>query len=513
MSASTISERFNLLDDPWIPVADHQGRSKEISLLDVFRQAETYRGIEHPDSLATAAIYRLTLAFAHRAFDGPRSPGEAADWYERGFPMDRMEVYARKWIHRFHLFDPEFPFLQQTRIEREAFRDHWTRLNAARGRFNTNVLYRPELRTKRSTEGSTEGSIPSARAAVELVAHQAFALGGLIKRFVTSAKGSPVATAALTVVQGTSLRETLCLNLVTYSERHRAKDQPIWEAPALTVAGLEKGMSKVIVGLTSSYVWPARSVLLNQSENGEVESMFYAAGPSPKGERYLDPMVTLTKNSKGESYPLAFREDRALWRDLPSFVPDKGGGAGPEVIAHAHAVLADLDLLDTALTFSVFGMVNKKAKIKMVREETLRMPTFALEHPSLQAQLGDWVRQADSEAFRLKSALRVLARGLITYGENDPDKKDISAQMKTFQFEGRYWPVAELEFWAFVERLSTDTEQFESELAQRSQDWAKTLNDLVKSVYDEIVATLGRSAKTYRAADRGRLNLKKGFQK
>lgn len=507
-TATATKASFNLLDEPWIPVTTTGGRQSEVSLLEVTRNASDYLSIAHPDPLVTIAVHRLVLAFLHRALDGPQRSEDAATWYSQGFPAPLLEAYAQRWRGRFNLFDDERPFLQQPGIEREPFQDHWTRLSAARGSFNTNILFRPELRTK----DAPEGSISPAEAALELLGHQSFTLGGLIKRFVTSAKGSPVATCALTLVMGRNLLETLCLNLVPY-DRHKAQDTPVWERELPAIAALEKGLEFSIAGLTANYVWPARAILLRPDAEGRVSEMYYAAGLPPKDQRYPDPMLTTVRNAKGEPYPMAYREGKAMWRDLHAFVPRESDDGGPEVLRHATALLNALGYFERHLfvAFAVFGMVNNKAKIALVRQETLRLPAAVLNHPELFERLSAWVKEVDGAAFRLKVALQALARAMISSVENC-DPKDVNAQVNAFQFEGRYWPAAEAKFWAFIDSLPADSEQFLAQYDQRSAQWTRTVNKLARDTYDEITRALGRSAKTLRAIERGKMSLRKGLQ-
>lgn len=505
---TAVRASFNLLDQPWIPVSTPGGASDLVSLLEVARNARAYTTIGHADPLVTIAVHRLVLAFLHRALDGPSSSDEAGDWYSDGFPQQKIEGYAQKWRHRFDLFDAERPFLQQPGIEFEPLGDHWTRLSSARGSFNTNVLFRPELRSK----APPEGDIFASEAALELLGHQAFTLGGLIKRLgVTSAKGSPLATAALTLVNGENLHQTLCLNLVPYAGRHSRNDAPVWERDQPSLADLQKPREYSILGLAASYVWPARAILLRPDSEGRVEKMYYAAGQPPTEGRYPDPMMTLVKNAKGEDYPMGYREGKGMWRDLHSFVPKPSARAAPEVIEHASTLLLSQGDYDTPLTFSVFGMVNNKAKIALVRQERLQLPSVFLRHHALAERLEGWIKEAGDGAFRLKQALQVLARGLISLGEN-VDPNSIKAQVSAFGYEERYWPEAERAFWRFLGTLAHDPTEFAEQVDERARQWTAQLNTLVHQTYSDIAESLGRSARTLRAIERGRTNLKKGFQ-
>ena len=509
MSTDTAWPSFNLLNQPWIPVAVPNGPPQEVSLLELIEKASEFSGIEHSDPLVTIATYRFVLAFLHRALDGPVHPKQTAEWYQHGFPAEQVRDYARTWQHRFDLFDAERPFLQQPGIEREAFLDHWTRLSSTRGSFNTNVLFRPQLRTPKELP---EDAITPAEAALELLSHQSFTLGGLIKRFVTSAKSSPVATAALTLVVGESLLNTLCLNLVTYDKSYgRETEQPVWERELPSLTSLEKGLEVVINGLTTQYVWPARAILLQPNGQTKIQTMYYAAGQPPSERRYHDPMVTTVKNSKGDEYPMAYREGKALWRDLHSFVPRPEEHGGPKVIKHASDLLRRVGNT-SKIPFAVFGMVNNKAKIVTVRREELRLPTAVVDRPQFADQLSKLSQTANDGAFRLKVALQVLSKALLSPGEG-ADTKDINAQVNAFQWEERYWPTAEVEFWKFIDTLSADPGTFAEVYADRVEGWEKNIGNLVYRTYDDITDTLGRSAQTLRAIERGRFNLKKGFKK
>lgn len=69
-SGSGIVRKFNLLEEPWIPVLRGE-RVKEVSLAEALLEAHTITRIETPSPLEEAALHRLLLAVLHRAFRGP----------------------------------------------------------------------------------------------------------------------------------------------------------------------------------------------------------------------------------------------------------------------------------------------------------------------------------------------------------------------------------------------------------------------------------------------------------
>lgn len=503
---------FNLLRDPWMPVSLIGKGSTRVSLVKALLDASSLAGFEHEDPLVVVSCYRLALAFLHRALHGPDSVEAACDWLRNGFPASRIDAYADKWVNRFELFDPDTPFYQQPGLANEKFRDHWSRLVAARGSFNTNPLYRHELR---SDEPPGDAAKPG-DAVLHLIAHQTFALGGLTKRFITSAKGAPFATSALTLVQGRNLLETLCLNLVAYDGAHAHQDAPVWESRVPTLGELRKNADHPATGLTESYTWRARSIQLLVTEDTEVEWMYYAEGVNPGPEPYPDPMVGQRQNAKGDWFPLGFREDRAMWRDLHCFVPQRDASRPPEVISWAEELLYFAGDLKRPIEFAVFGMENNKAKIVMTRQEQLRLPHLALQVPSLRKDIQDWVDKASQAAYRLEVALQILAFNLITNKKKTGGKElenEVKAQLHSFQYGALFWPEAERLFWEHLAQVPSEVNSYQESKETLDHNWAGELRRLGTRVFNQIAATLDRAANTLRAIELGRFNLLRGGTK
>ena len=68
MSEKRIS-RFNLLDEPWIRViTDYKGNMKEVSLIEFFRNAHTYKNFAGDMLIQDFAVMRFLLAIIHTVF-------------------------------------------------------------------------------------------------------------------------------------------------------------------------------------------------------------------------------------------------------------------------------------------------------------------------------------------------------------------------------------------------------------------------------------------------------------
>ncbi len=98
-----MENRYNLIDEPWIPVADH-GR---VSLRQVFSQSE-YRSLGG-NPVQKIALLKLLLAIAQAAV----TPEDEPEWKTLGVQglAERCLAYLDQWHDRFYLYG-ERPFLQ-----------------------------------------------------------------------------------------------------------------------------------------------------------------------------------------------------------------------------------------------------------------------------------------------------------------------------------------------------------------------------------------------------------------
>lgn len=126
--------RFNLLDEPWIPViVDDKGNSKLASLLEIFRNAQDYKALAGDMRTQDFAIMRVLLAILHTTFsrydaEGNERTFDSDDDDEDDYNEESMEIwntiwksgcfpntiaqYLEQWRDRFFLFDDTHPFYQ-----------------------------------------------------------------------------------------------------------------------------------------------------------------------------------------------------------------------------------------------------------------------------------------------------------------------------------------------------------------------------------------------------------------
>ena len=138
--------RYNLLKEKWISVsADNKGRTEDVSLIDVFKNADKYVDLAGDTKTQDFAVMRVLLAVLHTvfsrfdAFGKPYPEVELDDRYRQREPIvdedERIDYndelfetwknlwnkgsfpeivkdYLLKWEDHFNLFDEKYPFYQ-----------------------------------------------------------------------------------------------------------------------------------------------------------------------------------------------------------------------------------------------------------------------------------------------------------------------------------------------------------------------------------------------------------------
>ena len=431
--------KFNLIDESWIPVLK-DGPVVEVGVGEALLRAHEFTRIETPSPLEEAALHRLLLAVLHRALSGPRRLENVLEWWrEGGFPKKPIKDYLTRYRDRFFLFHPQAPFLQVANLPEENPLP-WSKLLPELASGNNPTLF----------DHTTEENLPKAtyaQAARALLVHQAFAPGGLLRRFgVGSAKDAPVARPALFLPTGRDLLETLLLNLVPYEPEG---DAPIWEMPPLKLRDLEDGRTKwPLSGRTRVYTWPARGVRLLDEGDG-VRFMGYGPGVEPLEASYRDPMVAQRLDAKGNLLTLRLSEERSFWRDFSAMLPRQGGKVAA-TLDHAENLQGELEEEDEGprVTLRVLGQVSDQAKILDVRREVYPLPSRLLT-PKAEENLEKALKEAEA----LGQGLRGLAQEVAEAVMGERNRKELAHFAHSLPLERLYWHALDGAFPRFFARV------------------------------------------------------------
>jgi CRISPR system Cascade subunit CasA len=302
----THENRFNLIDEPWLPVAD----AGLASLRQVFGQPELRALGGNP--VQKIAATKLLLAIAQAA----ATPADDADWAAMGAAgmAESCLAYLDKWRDRFWLYG-EKPFLQMPAIAGAGVQSAGAVLaEVATG--NTTVL----------TQISIDRPLSQAELALLLTCLMGFALGGkktdnsvvLSDGYAGKTKdnGKPATArhgAALgfagflhSFLIGSSLQESLWLNLLTHEQIGELRvwtaglGRPPWEQmPSGESCTRARQLQNSLMGRLLPL---SRFCLLTQG------GVHYSEGVAHRGykEGMIDPSISVN---------VAGKEIKALWTD------------------------------------------------------------------------------------------------------------------------------------------------------------------------------------------------------
>lgn len=373
MSENRIS-RFNLLDEPWIRViTDYKGNMKEVSLVEFFRNAQTYKNFAGDMLIQDFAVIRFLLAIIHTVFSRfdasgneykyikldenykPLNPEEKIDeddehdyvealeetwksiWRKKQF-SEIIIKYLEKWRDRFYLFDSEYPFYQVTKSDISPEKI----VSLGRPNSNPTKIFGKTLNRLISESGNKiklfspnieeyKDFLTEAEIVRWLITYQGYigmsdkAVFG--KEKYTASKGWLYDVGGIEL-EGENVFETLMLNcvLIHPEEVYRIFNQkPCWEYTSKEL--LEKYLyEKIPDNLAELYTNWGRAIYINPEIDINAPFMFEIV-KLPKFDNrnfFLEPMTIWRYNDnkvsdkeKRDTFtPRKHRENESIWRSF-----------------------------------------------------------------------------------------------------------------------------------------------------------------------------------------------------
>jgi len=473
-----MNHSFDLTTQPWIPCERLDGTQVELSTRDALVEAHALRGLVDPSPLVLAVLYRHLLAVLHRTYAGPRNMKEWTAIAKSGrFDAERIETYLAAVRDRMDLFHPTHPFAQTRGLVEQFGGDPIDELEIERSGWGT----ARELFQHRPA--SYEASMSPARAARALLAHQAFATGGLVRKpgEPTAATAAPLVRCAVVVLRGETLFDTLRSNLLRYDPAQSlpipgTDDAPSWEQPPPpTQLRATTEPKRLPTGWLDALTWLSRRIEL-VSDGEVVTGWVRAIGQGVAEGAPLDPMVTYRADDKRGLVSLGMNPARAFWRDSDALFEVVRDGSAPrfrrplaiDLVARPEA----LAVLDNGAQYSVelMGMaVDPRAasKVDLVRADRVHVHAKLFDDPNVRDAVQHALNRADDAVFALKNALRSYARHALSPGDRNPDAKDISAFVKSLGAENAAWSTLGIAFADFVFALEGDPDAAEAAFTAR----------------------------------------------
>ncbi|HNZ01974.1 MAG TPA: type I-E CRISPR-associated protein Cse1/CasA [Anaerolineaceae bacterium] len=487
---------FNLVEQPWIPCRTLEGQIQELSLREVFKQANRLQAVSGDTPLETAAIYRLLLAILHSVLRGPTDAREWRTlWQSRNLDASGIQEYLERWKSRFDLFDPVRPFYQAG--DKRAHPKSIISLVMEMASGNNASLFDHHIE-------EVGAMLSAAKSARVLITAQTFGLAGL-SGMEQKFTDCPWTRGIIFFINGDTLFDLLVLNLATAIVQQRipitGEDQPAWESDDPYLPD-----RNVPFGYLDYLTWQNRRLLLipEGDEDSPIVRQFTVAPALRLSADVLDPMKHYRVDEKAGNLVLRFNEERALWRDSAAlFRLHNPTTARPPENFYAVASLAtDYGYLPSSsvLRFQALGMANDQAKIEFFRQEQLPLPLAYLQDDELIGSLTNCLAQAEQAYSGLGMAGKTLALAAISPKDMDKSWKDISRNTKDqaanlFRHWGAdrlYWGALDIPFLQLLADLPASTEaaigRWQNEVRQAAWD-----------ALDYAIAQMGEAPLVYKS--------------
>ncbi|MDT3727429.1 type I-E CRISPR-associated protein Cse1/CasA [Streptomyces sp. DSM 41972] len=492
---------FDLLSQPWVQVIRSDGSQDELSLLQVFDQADGLRRVLGDLATQEFALVRLLLAIAHDALDGPADIEEWAELWRDPGCLAPVQAYLEEHRERFDLLHPVAPFLQTPGLR--TAKDEVFSLN----RIVADV---PAGEPFFSARLPDVGRLTFAEAARWVVHVHAYDTSGIKTGMadddrVKGGKVYPLGTGWAgglggVLVEGGTLRETLLLNLVaadTEGLGFSPDDRPAWRREPCGPGS--DGRSAT--GLRDLYTWQARRVRLHHDADG-VHGVVLGYG-DPLASRNMhrhEPMTAWRRSPAQEKklgrspvyLPLEHDPARSAWRGIAALLADRpeetsstGGPSRlrPRILEWVARLVTEGHLSRRFLVRARVAGVRygtQQSVVDEVVDDRLVMPVVLL-----QAQDPTYALQAIAAAEDADRAVRVLgdlAADLARTTGSEEDGPKATARAEGFD-------ALDQPYRDWLSAMAETVDPFE-----HRDTWQRQVRQTVGRLGDRLVAAAGDAA-------------------
>jgi CRISPR system Cascade subunit CasA len=420
------------------------------------------------------------------------------------FDSARVETYLDRVENRMDLFHPTHPFAQTRGLldqfaayitpidELEIFRARW---GTGRELFRHSPERAPTMTPARTTRA--------------LLAHQAFATGGLVKKpgEPTSATAAPLTRSALVVVRGATVFQTLVANLLRYGDEQPVptggnRDSCSWEQePLPRMLRRSDEPKRIPRGYLDMLTWLSRRMELVH-DGTAVTGFVNAVGQGLDTKAPRDPMVAYRRHEKFGWQPIGIDVDRAFWRDCGALFetarPDTAQFERPRAIDLVADPLALEITGDSKYDIEVLGMAAEKSRVDAVRFERIQAHGRCFNDPEAGSAVRDALAYAQRSVDVLNAATFVYARTALSPGERQPDAMAVRALTDSLGARPAAWSALGVTFDHLLGHLADDPD---AALAAFRLQARAVIEDIFRGVTARSDST-GRWLKARALADR-----------
>ena len=520
---------FDLTRRPWIPGLRTDGVETELSLVEVFEQADRVRRLVGDVPTQDFALLRLLLAILHDAIDGPREIEDWADLWEEGLPLERVRAYLDEHAERFDLLHPHAPFLQVADLRTS--KGEYGSLD----RVVADVPNGTRFFTMRFHGAQRLGYAEAARWVVHAHAYDPSGIKAGVEGDprTKNGKGYPLGVGWAgnlggVHVEGDDLRQTLLLNLIAFDTANLhtdpERDRPAWAHPPVTAAPLAAAEAAARPhGLRDLYTWQTRRLRLHHDGEGAHGVLLSYGDPlNPRNMQLREPMSVWRRSPAQEKklreptiyLPREHDPARAAWRGLGALVTGQVKGAeqrqeaAEQVRPRVLEWIAGLTVGDylpkgylvrARLVGAVYG--TQQSVIDEIVDDAVAMPVVLLHRDNREPAKTAVAAVTDAE--EAVTALGDLATGLAQAAGADGEGPRATARDRGFgeldePFRG--W----LRDLATPEDEDTDLDSLLSDPeypARRRGAWQRIVGRTVSRLGDELIESAGEASWEGRVLD------------
>lgn len=351
--------RFNLLEEPWVVVmTDNKGATKEVSLKELFANAQNYKRLAGETSAQDFAILRLLLAILHTVFsrfDGEGNPYEWLDldekyrqiseldeddqdeyqeallkswetlWEKKHFPTIVAD-YLEKWSDHFYLYDEKHPFYQVNKPIGDSKKKSGKETGVVEAKLINRLISESDNKMELFSPYNEQykNRLTDSGLARWLITFQGYTgTSGKnkypTKNKYTAGKGWLLGIGGI-YLSGTSLLDTLLLNLmmVPHGEQHQI---PVWEK--MIDLMIEDLLNPFPDNLAELYANCSRMLWIDPKTDLRLQDVIIKEvqlpGIDPQNF-FLEPMTLWqypkTGDNRNHFIPKLHNENRSFWRSF-----------------------------------------------------------------------------------------------------------------------------------------------------------------------------------------------------
>jgi CRISPR system Cascade subunit CasA len=440
--------------------------------------------IEDQSPLVTAALHRFLLAVLYRALEGPTDIEEAKILFRGGLQHDKIEAYLEEWRDRFWLFDDKHPFGQNPNVPKDEI-EPWTKLTAEYNATSNKVLF-DHTDTKKPGERSPK------ECARWLLSTMSFSIAGGRGYYP-----SPSPNAMMCIPQGKNLHEALCYCLVPQNRIVIRGDVPLWERTPVSLPLSDPKRSAK--GYADLFTWQSRMILLEPLDSGDVAIIRFVAGEDFDSTGDSDPMQPFRVDRKYGKLPVQFREDRGIWRDFDSLLPDRDGLA-PATVENAIQLSGNKStLLPSSILVLGLRYTPPNANLDFWRMERFVLPQAVIGDNSCRTLIREYLNAAEKagkalwngqEGIKacLSSSVGILAKAMLSRGERSIQFVDIKNFAFSLDIVSWYWSTLESCFHEILNEYTLDRDPEDI----RCQ-WLKSVRDTLRASWEQYCSSVSMS--------------------